>query len=95
MTDNGNGHSTNGHGGYSGTSLFLMFLGGALAGAAAAYLAQSRNREQVGRLAGRAQHAVGQLPQAVQEASLAAKEAFVEAYDSPGEVVPAIASTHA
>jgi ABC-type uncharacterized transport system permease subunit len=96
MTDQGNGQSTNGRSGYSGTSLFLMFLGGALAGAAGAYLAQARNRETVRALAARAQHAVGQLPQATRDASHAAKEAFVDAYNGSGEVaVAALAPKHA
>ena len=92
MTDQGNGQSTNGRSGFSGTSLFLMFLGGALTGAAAAYLAQSQNREQVGRLAGRVQHAAGQLPTAVHDASVAAKEAFAGAYAEPAEAAKALAS---
>ena len=85
MTDQGNGQSNNGRSGRSDTSLILMFLGGALAGAAGAYLAQGRNRENVRTLAGRAQQAVGQLPQATRDASHAAREAFVDAYNSPGE----------
>lgn len=89
MTNQGNGQSTSG---FSGTSLFLMFLGGALTGAAAAYLAQSQNREQVGRLAGRARHAAGLLPHAVHDASLAAKDAFTEAYVDPAEAAKAPAS---
>jgi hypothetical protein len=95
MTNQDNGQSTNGRSGFSGMSLFLMFLGGALTGAAAAYLAQSRNRETVRALAGRAQHAVAQLPQATRDASHAAKEAFVENYNNAGEVVATLAPKHA
>jgi hypothetical protein len=89
-----NGQATNGRAGYSGTSLLLMFVGGALSGAAVAYLAQVENRARVRALAKRTRENAGHLPQAVREASHAAKEAFVEAYSGNGEAVAAIAPKH-
>ena len=85
-----NGQATNGRAGYGGTSLFLMFVGGALTGAAVAYLAQRENRARVRELARRTRETAGHLPQAVREASHAAREAFAEAYSSHGDTVAAI-----
>jgi hypothetical protein len=81
------GQATNGRTGYSGTSLLLIFVGGALTGAAVAYLAQTENRARVRALAKRTREMAGQLPQAVCEASHAAQEAFAEAYSDQGEAV--------
>ena len=76
---------SNGRRGFSGLSLFFMFAGGALAGAAAAYLAQARNREHVRDLALHTRDQAGRLPQALRDASSAAKEAFAEALGGNGE----------
>jgi hypothetical protein len=81
---------TNGKVGYKGRTLLLMFLGGALAGAAAAYLAQAENRSRVRAFAIRARQSASHLPLAVREASHAAKEAFVESYGNHGEAVAEI-----
>lgn len=82
MRDHGMNEQTNlGRPGFSGSSLLLMFLGGALTGAAVAYLSQGQNRADVRALAQRAQHSTAQLPTAIHEASIAAKEAFAEAYN--------------
>ena len=78
-----NDQANNGRTGYSGSSLLLMFLGGALAGAAGAYFAQARNRARVRALVEDARRDAGHLPQAVREASQAAREAFSDAYDGP------------
>ncbi|MCC6747455.1 MAG: hypothetical protein IT371_07345 [Deltaproteobacteria bacterium] len=95
MTSEGmNGQSSNGRAGYSGTSLLLMFAGGALAGAAVAYLAQADNRARVRSFVTRTRGKVGHFPQAVQEASHAAKEAFVEAYAGQGEEPKAVSAKH-
>jgi hypothetical protein len=75
----------NGHSGFSGLSLFLWFAGGALAGAAAVYLAQARNRERVRDLALHTRDQAGRLPQALRDASIAAKDAFTEALGGNGE----------
>ena len=92
MSEQGtNGQGANGRTGYSGKSLLLMFLGGALTGAAVAYLAQKENRARVRALATRTREMAGQLPGAVREASHAAKAAFAEAYRGHGEAVAAIA----
>ena len=89
------GPATNGRVGYSGTSLLLMFVGGALTGAAVAYLAQAENRARVRALAKHTREMAGHLPQAVREASHAAKEAFAEAYSGDdGEAVAALAPKH-
>jgi GAF domain-containing protein len=74
--------------------LFFMFAGGALAGAAAAYLAQARNREQVRDLALHARDQAGRLPQALLDASSAAKEAFTEALGGNGEAVAVVKAKH-
>jgi hypothetical protein len=74
------GQGSNGHAGYSGTTLLLAFLGGALTGAAVAYLAQADNRARVRAFANRTRQQASQLPQAVREASRVAKEAFTEAF---------------
>ena len=90
-----NGQTTNGRSGFSGTSLFLMFVGGALTGAAVAYLAQGENRARVRELAKHTRDMAGHLPQAVRDASHAAKEAFAEAYrGDDGEAVAALAPKH-
>ena len=81
---------SNGRRGFSGLSLFFMFAGGALAGAAAAYLAQARNREHVRELALHTRDQAGRLPQALRDASSAAKEAFTEAFGGNGEAVEAV-----
>ncbi len=83
---NGQDESTNGRVGYSGKSFFLLFVGGALAGAAVAYLAQRKNRARVGELAEQAREMAALLPLAVR-AARAAKEAFAETY-SEGEPEP-------
>jgi hypothetical protein len=85
---------TNGRKGFSGLSLFFMFAGGALAGAAAAYLAQARNREHVRDLALHTRDQAGRLPQAVADASSAAKEAFVEAFGGNGEEIEVVKHKH-
>jgi hypothetical protein len=64
-----------------------MFVGGALAGAAVAYLAQSENRARVRAFARRARRRAAHLPGAMREASQAAKEAFADAYAVEGEEV--------
>jgi hypothetical protein len=79
---------TNGRTGYSGKSLLLLFVGGAVTGAAVAYLAQRGNRARVGALAAHAREMAAHLPQAVRDASHAAKEAFTEAYGGNGEAAP-------
>ena len=76
---------SNGRRGFSGLSLFFMFAGGALAGAAAAYLAQAPNRERVRELALHTRDQAGRLPQALRDASSAAKDAFAEALGGNGE----------
>jgi hypothetical protein len=73
--------------GFSGSSLLLMFLGGALTGTAVAYLAQGQNRTNVLALAHRAQHSAGQFPAAMHDASIAAKEAFAESYNGQDKPV--------
>lgn len=83
-------HASNGHTGYSGTSLLLMFVGGALAGAAVAYLAQAENRARVRAFARRTRQKAAHLPHAVREASHAAKGAFADAYAGLGETAEAI-----
>ena len=85
---------TNGRKGFSGLSLFFMFAGGALAGAAAAYLAQARNREYVRELALHTKDQAGRLPQALSDASSAAKDAFVEAFGGNGEAVEVVKHKH-
>jgi len=85
-----NGQSTTSRSGFSGTSLLLMFLGGTLTGAAVAYLAQTENRARVRTLAIRTQQTAGHLPQAVREATHAAKEAFTESYSINGDPVAAM-----
>ncbi len=82
-TEEKNGQTTKS--GHSGTSLLLMFLGGAAAGAAVAYLAQSENRARVRALARRTRETAGRLPRALREASHAAREAFAEAQSIPEE----------
>jgi len=79
--------TSNGRNGYKGTSLLLMFAGGALTGAAVAYLAQAQNRERVRAIAKRARERAGQFPRAMREASHAARTAFAEAQSGHGEVV--------
>jgi len=74
----------NGNKGFSGYSLLLWFAGGALAGAAAAYLAQEKNRERVRDLAVRAKDRAGRIPKALVEASSAAQDAFAESYGGDG-----------
>jgi hypothetical protein len=86
-----NGQTANGRTGYSGASLLLMFVGGAVAGAAVAYLAQADNRARVRALAKRTRERARHLPRAMREAAKEAKEAFGEAYSSHGEAVAAIA----
>jgi hypothetical protein len=86
---------TNGRAGFSGKSLLLMFVGGALTGAAVAYLAQRENRARIGALATHTREMAAQLPQAVREASHAAKEAFAEAYGGDGEAVAPKRKHHA
>jgi hypothetical protein len=81
---------TNGRRGFSGVSLFFMFAGGALAGAAAAYLAQAQNRERVRELALHTRDQAGRLPQALRDASIAAKDAFAEALGGNGEGVEVV-----
>jgi len=87
-----NGQGSNGGSGYSGSTLLLLFLGGAAAGAAVAYLAQADNRARVRAFADRARQGAGQLPQAVRDASQAAKAAFAESYGSHAEVLGAVAT---
>ena len=77
--------------GFSGISVLLGFAGGALAGAAAAYLAQAQNRAHVRDLAARTMDQSSRLPKALREASSAAQDAFVESYG--GKSTPA-ASHH-
>ena len=86
--------ATESRSGFSGTSLFLTFVGGALAGAAVAYLAQAENRARVRALAKHTREMAGHLPQAVREASAAAKEAFAEAYGDDAESVAVVAPKH-
>ena len=88
------GPANSGRVGYSGTSLLLMFVGGALTGAAVAYLAQAENRARVRAFAKRTREQAGRLPRAVREASHAAKEAFAEAQSGHDEAVAAIAPEH-
>jgi hypothetical protein len=76
---------TNGRRGFSGVSLLLWFAGGALAGAAAAYLAQAQNRAHVRELAQRTRDRAGRLPQALRDASSAAQSAFAESYQGNAE----------
>ena len=78
---------TNGRKGYSGFSLLLWFAGGALAGAAAAYLSQAQNRARIRDLALRTRDKAGRIPQALRDASSAAQEAFAASYGSNGEPV--------
>src|SRR5512135_3192311 len=78
---------TNGRIGYSGKSLLLLFVGGVVTGAAVAYLAQRGNRARVGALAAQARDMAAHLPQAVRDASHAAKKAFTEAYNDDGEAI--------
>lgn len=87
--------STNGRTGYSGKSLLLLFVGGAVTGAAVAYLAQRGNRARAGALAAQARGMAAHLPQAVRDASHAAKEAFTEAYSEDGEAVAPKRKHHA
>ena len=93
MSEQGsNGQGSNGGSGYSGSTLLLLFLGGAAAGAAVAYLAQADNRARVRAFAERARQSAGQLPQAVRDASQAAKVAFAESYAGHGDVPAAVAT---
>ena len=92
--DEKDGQTTNGRTGFSGTSLLLMFVGGALTGGAVAYLAQAQNRANVRALARRTRKMAPRLPGAMREASHAGKEAFVEAFGDNGEPVAVIASKH-
>lgn len=95
MSEQGtNGPTTNGRNGNNDKSLLLMFLGGALTGAAAAYLAQAGNRARVSAFTKHVGQTAGNLPQAVSEASHAAKEAFVEAYSNQDEAVAATKPKH-
>jgi hypothetical protein len=66
--------------GFSGISVLLGFAGGALAGAAAAYLAQAHNRAHVRDLAARTKDQASRLPQALHEALSAVQDAIVESY---------------
>jgi hypothetical protein len=81
---------SNGRKGFSGLSVFLWFAGGALTGAAAAYLAQAQNRERVLDLARRTRVKAGRVPHALKEASSAAREAFVGSYGRNSEAVEAV-----
>ena len=66
--------------GFGGFTLLFCFAGGALAGAAAAYLAQQQNRARVRDLASSARQRAGRLPKALRDASSAAQETFIESY---------------
>jgi hypothetical protein len=81
---------TNGRRGYSGFSLFLGFAGGALAGAAAAYLVQAQNRAHVRDLALRTRDQAGRIPKALRDASSAAQDAFAASYRGNGEAVEVV-----
>jgi hypothetical protein len=81
---------TNGRRGFSGFSLLLWFAGGALAGAAATYLAQAQNRGRVRELAQRTRDQASRLPKALRDASSAAQDAFAESYRGNGESIVAV-----
>ncbi len=83
MSDQG----TNERRGFSGFSLLCWCAGGALAGAAAAYLAQAQNRARVRDLAQRTRDQAGRIPKAVRDASSAAQDAFAESYRGNGEPI--------
>jgi hypothetical protein len=85
-----NNQETNGRTGYSGYSLLLWFAGGALAGAAAAYLAQAQNRAHVRELAQHTRDQAGRLPKALHDASSAAQSAFAQAYRGNSEPVAVV-----
>jgi len=70
--------------GFSGFTVLLWFAGGALAGAAAAYLAQVQNRARVLALAQHTRDRVGGLAGALRDASSAAQSAFAEHHDHNG-----------
>jgi gas vesicle protein len=71
-------HKRDGGSGFSGSSLMFWFAGGALVGAAVAYLAQPRNREHLREFAQRTLDGADRLPTALREASTAAQAAFAE-----------------
>lgn len=77
-------HRANGRRGYSGFTLVAWFAGGALAGAAAAYLADPENRLRLRELMLRTRGQAGRLPQALRDASTAAQSAFAESYGDDG-----------
>ncbi|HEY3352757.1 MAG TPA: hypothetical protein VGQ83_05885 [Polyangia bacterium] len=76
---------TNGRKGFSGFSLVLWFAGGALAGAAGAYLMQAQNRARVRDLAERTRDKAGRIPKALHDASSAAQDAFAASYGANGD----------
>ena len=77
-------HKMDENSGYSGFTVFLWFAGGALVGAAAAYLAQAQNRERVGELAQRTRDRAGDLAGALRDASSAAQTAFAQSSGGNG-----------
>ncbi|HEY3355139.1 MAG TPA: hypothetical protein VGQ83_17935 [Polyangia bacterium] len=66
--------------GYSTFSLLLAFVGGAVAGVAAAYLSVPENRERVRSYATGSKVRASRIPRAIKDASVAAKDAFASAY---------------
>ena len=67
---------TSGRDGFSGFTVLLWFAGGAMVGAAAAYLAQAQNRAHVRELAQHTRDRANGLADALRDASSAAQTAF-------------------